>query len=385
MKTSMSTILRRLRPIAPPVSSREKVRSALGALLGICATGLIASWAVGADAVLPALIAPMGASAVLLFAVPSSPLAQPWSILCGNTVAAVIGVTAALFITDPVAAAAVAIGAAMAAMSAMRCLHPPSGAIALTAVLGGPAIHHLGYGFVLWPVAGNSLLLVIMALIYNNMSGHAYPHAAKPAAPAHQTIDPPQVERIGFTSADLDEVLREHDEFIDIDRDDLETILRRTELRSFQRRGNHTACSSIMSRDVVVVTPQTSLREAQDLMRTHHFRALPVINRQHEVIGIVTQTDLLHKTLWVNGTLQMSRFQRWGLAVAGAGTPARTVKDIMTTPVRTIHPDTPLTDAIILFAETGLHHLPVVGNDNRLAGILSQSDVMVAMLAEKAA
>ncbi len=92
--------------------------------------------ALKADATLPALVAPMGASAVLLFAVPSSPLAQPWSILGGNIAAALVGVTTALLITDPFLASAVAIGVAIAAMMTLRCLHPPSGAIALTAVLG---------------------------------------------------------------------------------------------------------------------------------------------------------------------------------------------------------------------------------------------------------
>ena len=119
-------------------------------------TGGISSWAVGATFALPLLIAPMGASAVLLFAVPSSPLAQPWSIIGGNTVAAIVGVTAAHFISAPVLAASIAIGVAIGAMFTLRCIHPPSGAVALTAVLGGPVITSMGYRFVLWPVLLNS-------------------------------------------------------------------------------------------------------------------------------------------------------------------------------------------------------------------------------------
>lgn len=381
----MRRLLRRLLPEATPVSPRERLRAALGALAGILVTGLLGSLALKADASLPALVAPMGASAVLLFAVPSSPLAQPWSILGGNIVAAMVGVTTALLITDPFLASAVAIGVAIAAMMTLRCLHPPSGAIALTAVLGGPAIHGLGYGFVIWPVAGNSLVLLLIALAFNNLTGRRYPHAAKPAAADHGTTDPASFQRIGFTSADLDDVLKEYDEFLDIDRDDLETILRRTELRSYRRRAGHLDCASIMSRDVVAVAPDNSLKEAHDLMRLHHFKALPVTNDRAEVVGIVTQTDFLDKAYWTKGRPKIGFSQRLRLVLSGASAPNDTVKDIMTTPVKTVRPETPIADAIVIFAEEGLHYLPVTRENKKLVGILSQSDALVAMLADKAA
>ena len=380
----MRRVLRRLFPEATSISAKERLRAASGALAGILATGLLGSLALRADASLPALIAPMGASAVLLFAVPSSPLAQPWSILCGNIVAAFVGVTTALAIEDPFLASAIAIGVAIAAMMALRCLHPPSGAIALTAVLGGPAIHDLGYGFVFWPVAGNSLALLLLALVFNNLTGRPYPHSIKPPATDHGTADPAPMQRIGFTSADLDDVLKEYDEFLDIDREDLETILRRTELRSYRRRATHLDCASIMSRDVVAVAPDNSLKEAQDVMRSHHFRALPVTNDRAEVVGIVTQTDFLDKATWTKGRPRIGLAQRIRLVLSGASAPNDTVKDIMTTPVRTVAPDTPIADAIVIFAEEGLHYLPVSGGTNKLVGILSQSDVLVAMLADSA-
>ncbi|CDN54111.1 HPP family protein [Neorhizobium galegae bv. officinalis bv. officinalis str. HAMBI 1141] len=381
----MRRMLRRLLPEATPVSPKERLRAALGALAGILVTGLLGSLALKADATLPALVAPMGASAVLLFAVPSSPLAQPWSILGGNIVAALVGVTAALLITNPFLASAVAIAVAIAAMMTLRCLHPPSGAIALTAVLGGPTIHELGYGFVIWPVAGNSLILLLIALAFNNLTGRRYPHAAKPAAADHGTRDPASIQRIGFTSADLDDVLKEYDEFLDIDRDDLETILRRTELRSYRRRAGHLDCASIMSRDVVAVAPDNTLKEAHDLMRAHHFKALPVTNDRAEVVGIVTQTDFLDKANWTRGRPKIGFAQRVRLVLSGASAPNDTVKDIMTAPVRTVGPTTPIADAIVIFAEEGLHYLPVTRENNKLVGILSQSDVLVAMLADKAA
>ncbi|NTJ42373.1 HPP family protein [Agrobacterium larrymoorei] len=380
----MKNLLRLIVPETKPVSYRERLRAAAGALIGIFVTGLVGYLAVGATTALPALIAPMGASAVLLFAVPSSPLAQPWSILGGNIISALIGVTVAMLVTNPFIAAAIAISIAIAAMISLRCLHPPSGAVALTAVLGGSVIHDLGYGFVLWPVAGNSLILLTLAVLFNNVTGRPYPHSIRPQPAGHGTEGPAPIERIGFSSADLDEVLKEYDEVLDINRDDLETILRRTELRSYRRRATHLDCASIMSRDVVGVAPDDPLRHAHALMRGHHFKALPVTNDNAEVVGIVTQTDFLDKAKWTNGRPSIGFAQRLRLILTGKSAPNDTVKDIMTSPVKTVTPHTPIEDAIVIFAEQGLHYLPVIDANNKLSGIISQSDVLVGMLADKA-
>lgn len=381
----MKKLLRITVPEAPPVSYRERFRAAVGAWIGILLTGLLGSLAVGNGFSLPALVAPMGASAVLLFAVPSSPLAQPWSILGGNTLAAVIGVTTAMVVPQPFVAAALAVAIAIGAMISLRCLHPPSGAVALTAVLGGSAIHDLGYGFVLWPVLGNSVALLALAIVYNNVTGRTYPHSIRPQPASHGTQDAAPIDRIGFSSADLDDVLKEYDEVLDIDRDDLETILRRTELRSYRRRATHLDCASIMSRDVVGVAPDDSLKNAHGVMRGHHVKALPVTNDAAEVVGIVTQTDFLDKAHWTNGRPRVGFLQRLRLMAKGKSAPDDTVKDIMTAPVKTVSPNTAIEDAIIIFAEQGLHYLPVVDVNGKLAGIISQSDVLLGMLADKIA
>src|ERR1019366_10624709 len=125
----------------------------------------------------------------LLFAVPSSPLAQPWSIVGGNMVSAAIGVACAAHIDDLALACGLAASLAIGAMFALRCLHPPSGAVALTAVLGGPAVTSLGYRFVLWPVAVDSLFLLLTALVFNVAVRRRYPHRALAHAAAHLTRD----------------------------------------------------------------------------------------------------------------------------------------------------------------------------------------------------
>jgi CBS domain-containing membrane protein len=162
----------------------------------------------------------MGASAVLLFGVPASPLAQPWAIIGGNLIAATVGVTAAIYIHLPLAAAAVAVSVALGLMSLLRCVHPPSGAVALTAVLGGPHISALGYRFILCPTTINTLLLVAAAVLFNNLTKRSYPHHAHQPAHPHPPLSP-----LRLRPEDFDAVLADYGDTIDISRDDLETLV----------------------------------------------------------------------------------------------------------------------------------------------------------------
>jgi CBS domain-containing membrane protein len=213
------TWLRRFIPEPLPTTYRERLRAAVGAFLGILATGTISTFWMGSPAALPLLIAPMGASAILLFGVPASPMAQPWSIVGGNLFAAFIGVTAAHWVGSPLIAAAAAVAGAFAAMSLCRCVHPPSGAVALTAVLGGPHILSAGYGFVLVPVALNSVLLATVALLYNNATRRTYPHVAHAPAHPHAPLGSARI-----TDDDLDDVMTDYGEAIDISRQDLHRL-----------------------------------------------------------------------------------------------------------------------------------------------------------------
>lgn len=151
----------------------EEIRVGFGAIAGLLITGVVCRMAFGSVGDLPALVAPLGASTVLLFAAPHSPLARPWCCIGGNTISAVIGVTIAGLIGDPIVAAAVACGVAIGVMMLLGCLHPPGGAVALTAVLGGPSIHAAGYGFAIWPIAISSILLLATAIVFNRMLSRA--------------------------------------------------------------------------------------------------------------------------------------------------------------------------------------------------------------------
>lgn len=346
---------------APIVAGRhERLKSSVGALLGLFLTEWISRRLLGGFN--PWFIAPMGASAVLLFAVPASPLAQPWSIIGGNLVASSVGVACALLIADTGLAAGLAVALAIALMFPLRCVHPPSGAVAATAVLGGPAVKALGFGFIVMPVAVNSMLLVLVALAFNNLMQRRYPHRPPDTATQHHTRDVPPTQRVGFTRGDLDAVLKARGEFLDIEEDDLEAILVAAELRAFRRRFGDILCGDIMSRDVVLTTADMPASEAAALLVRHHIKALPAVDAQRRLLGIVTQSDFFAA-------------QRAGSRRANGS-----VRELMTHAVTVARVDQPMVELARAFSDGGLHHVPVLDADKRVAGMVTQSDLVAALL-----
>ena len=183
--------LQALRPAPQSLNARERLRIVFGAGLGLLLTALACQWLVPHGPLLPWLVAPLGASTVLVFGVPSSPLAQPWAVVAGNTLSALVGIACLRWIGPPELAAAVAVAAAIGLMLACRCLHPPGGAAALLMVMAG--VHD--WSFALYPVLANSVLLVAAGMLYNTLTGRPYPHpqrsvAAVPSAPSAAAVAP---------------------------------------------------------------------------------------------------------------------------------------------------------------------------------------------------
>lgn len=200
-----------------PGGHAEKLISGVAAFLGIISV-LAVSSAILSDVGLPLVVASMGASAVLLFAVPHGPLSQPWPLIGSHALSALVGVTIAHFCHDPLLASGLAVGLAVVTMYYLGCIHPPGGATALTAVLGGDQIHELGYLFVLVPVLLNAAIILLSAIVLNwFFPWRRYPaflqlHAApKPADPA---ISPEH----------LAHALKQMGSFIDVSEEDLVEI-----------------------------------------------------------------------------------------------------------------------------------------------------------------
>ncbi|APR54419.1 HPP family protein [Sphingomonas koreensis] len=218
--------VRLFRPILAGGRPFDRIVACIGATVCLALTVLICAQFPLAASDLPLIVAPMGASAVLIFAVPASPLAQPWPVVGGNTISALVGVAVFRHVPDPMLAAGLSVGLAILAMSACRCLHPPGGAAALTAVIGSQGIHAAGYAFAFAPVAINSIALVSLAMLFHRVSGHSYPHVPVPV----DTGAP------GLHLDDIDKALAELPDSFDISREDLDVLLSRAEAHAIARR-----------------------------------------------------------------------------------------------------------------------------------------------------
>jgi len=211
------------------VSIAEKIVASLGGLIGIALISLISFQVTGASG--SALIVPsMGASAVLVFAVPHGKLSQPWALIGGNLISAVVGVTCFKLVPDTFLAAGLAVGLAIGVMHLFGCIHPPGGATALAAVIGGPAIHNLGYGYVLTPILLNVSIIFMVAIVFNNFfPWRRYPSAAmmrftdqkKQKASQYETNDANLVDKqaIEKAVADMDLVM-------DVTTEDLQRVIK---------------------------------------------------------------------------------------------------------------------------------------------------------------
>lgn len=206
------------------------LRGAIGAGLAIALTALISRIAMGNDPAVPWLIASMGASAVLIFVLPASPLAQPWSVAGSHLLSASIGLGIhALFGTSWLGAG-LSVGLTIAAMSLLRCLHPAAGGTVLITALPSPAVDAAGFGFLLAPLALNVLVLLGAGVAWNRLTGHTYPHRAAP-----QPVQPDWIGHI--EDSDLDAVLAEWDEVLDVSREDLLELVHAVEGKVRLRRG----------------------------------------------------------------------------------------------------------------------------------------------------
>lgn len=212
------------------VSHGERFLAGIGSVFGIAICWGISIQFLGPTSA-TLLVASMGAGAVLLFGVPHGALAQPWPALGGHLLSAVIGVTCAQQIDQIWLAGALAVGLSVLAMHYARCLHPPGGATALVAVIGGDDIHALGYHYVLEPVMLNALTLFCVALLFNNLLGsRRYPAAwAKARAATSKTT------ALGIRPEHVRAAMKDMDLVEDISEEDLMRIILRVEAKAGKR------------------------------------------------------------------------------------------------------------------------------------------------------
>lgn len=348
-------LLRALGPTMGPVAPVEGLRAAGGGALGLALAAVLL--APHADLRLAlAMIAPFGATAVLVFAVPNSPLAQPWSAVMGNTVSALVAVAVVRVVPEPVLAAALACGLAILAMALARALHPPGGAVALTVALNPDAIQAVGFRFVLAPVAVGTAALVLIAVAYARATGRRYPFRQPEAANPHGIADRPPSERLGLGADELRALLDEFRQSANVGVEDLARLIAGAEQRAAAQRLHGLTVAGIMSRDLVTVLPETPRAEVAAIFTERGFTSLPVVTREGEYHGLIFQIHLIR----------------------GDGDGSVPAAALMTTDLPGVSLGTPLGDLLPLLADGAVDAVPVLRAE-MIVGIVTRTDLVAAL------
>ena len=212
-----------------PVSHTEKAVATLGAFFGI----FLIAWVSLQVVELPVaimIVGSMGASAVLLFAVPHGQMSQPWALLGGHIISAIVGVSCAKFAPGLLFSAALAVALAIGAMHITRCIHPPGGATALIAVIGGSDIHTLGYSYVIMPIGLNVLVMLAVTISFNYLfAWRRYPVALH--ARQNRQINEPD----GIQIEDIEYALHVLETPVDVTESELQLIYKLAEQHAVRR------------------------------------------------------------------------------------------------------------------------------------------------------
>ena len=348
-------------PALPPFHGAEQMRAGLGALLGIGLCAALVSVGVALDLSSLQLVAPLGATAVLVFCVPNSPLAQPWSAIIGNMISALVALLVIQVLPAPWASG-VAVGVAIVAMMLLRALHPPGGAVALlTALDPGPALE-AGMIYAVMPVGLTTAALVLSAVLYNRATGRMYPFRQ----PDTQDVSAP-APRLGLTNEQLGALLDQFNQSTNLGVADLGRLLAAAEAQAAQHRFDGTTCADVMATNLITVQPVTTIPEALNLFRRHAIKSLPVVGTDMELQGLVLQVDLLG-ALTAQGKLAWTRIN-----------PRRRVSDVMRPADRAVAHDLPVGALLNRLAADGSEVIPVT-QGNRLVGILTRSDIIRLLL-----
>ncbi len=369
--------------IVDPVnlSLKNKLLSVVSSFSAILIMALLTQkLSIGLD--YPIIVAPMGASAVILFIIPHSPLAQPWPFFGGQMVSAIIGVACAQWIADTAIASACAVGGSIFAMLLLRCLHPPGAATALAPVLSGDIIDSLGYGFVLMPVGLNASIMLVMAIVINRwVLRNGYPTVSG----NKNTIVKPALQ-MGISDQDLKLALENMDMFMDVSPGDLGKLLTDAQARSFKRFKGNITCADIMVRDVPVVEYGTEVEEAWKVMHKQKLKSMPVIDRARRVIGIITWNDFF-KFINLNAYENLQeKFRAFIRRTPDVSTDKpESVGHMMTSPVMVLPESTHIADLISLMSTQGFRQIPIVNDENRLVGMVYQANLIAALYDEQLA
>jgi len=360
------------------LSLKGKLLSVISGFSAILIMALITQ-KLSIDSAYPIIVASMGASAVILFIMPSSPLAQPWPFFGGQLVSAIIGVASAQWFSDIAIASACAAGGSILVMLLLRCLHPPGAATAIAPVLADGS---LDYGFVLMPVGLNAVIMLFMAIVINRwVLRYEYP-----VVPGNKNTLVKPAQQTGISDQDLKLALKNMDMFMDVSAGDLRKLLTDAEAHSFKRFKGNITCADIMVRDVAAVEYGTEVEDAWEIMHKQKLKAIPVIDRARRVIGIITWHDFFKFiNLSAYETFQ-DKFRAFIRRTPNVSTDKpESVGHMMTTSVIVLPESTHIVDLVPLMSTHGHRQIPIVNSENRLVGMVYQANLIAALYDEQVA
>ncbi len=367
------SFLKQLR-LRPRISSSEIIISSLSAIIALALVTWITKQALSGSA-LPYVLASMGATAVILFAMPDSPVGRPWAVLMGHFVSAIIGISCGKLSDSLVIAIPMTIGLTIFAMHYLRSIHPPGGATAMLTLLGGAEISAIGYQFLITPLAINLLILLLAAyflkIVRNSRRGL---HNKIEIPDAWQERREKRQNPAELKTEDLQAALKSLDRYVDVGTEQLMQIYSLAQQQRQQRMLGSLNCGDIMSSKILTLQYGDSLLDAWQQLSPHDEQALIIVSRARHIEGIVTLSDFIkHAQNFDFSTRQ----QRIAALIKPSTTltsdKPETVGQIMTCRPTCIQEDRPAAHAWELFEQHNFHHLPVVDHNNKLVGLISCS------------
>ena len=324
------------------------------------------------------LIGSMGASSVILFALPTSPLAKPWCFIVGHSLSATIGFVLTFFIHDFALLAGATIALVLMAMYIFECMHPPAAATALIPAL---ASQHMAIDIqILYPIMINIAVFFVMSQLLNRLIMRRKWSKPLPSYdPVHLHHDQTPLKRLGLQKEDLMVAINRFDTVLAVSEQDLDHIYQEAQRNAYQRRSGEILSRDIMSSDVITVRANTSLGQAWRLLHKHKISMLPVVNEEKELLGVISSVDFLKNLSVPSYSGLLKHVNRMLVKRKHSKEVNNLVQDLMVTNVVAVKDTDHIVALVPLLSDIGLHHIPVLDSEQKLCGIITQSDLIGAL------
>lgn len=346
-------------PAMPRPAKPEVLKAGFGGFLGIGACLLLVNCMNSFGFLHLFLVAPLGATAVLVFAVPNSPLAQPWSAIAGNSIASACGV-AAIAVAEPQFAPVLAVTLAFAGMMIGRALHPPGGAVALLIGLSPDLAGQGGYLSVCANVSILTFALVQVGIVFHLFSGRNYPFRTSLSQSASTAP-----RRLDLDKGELTDLLTKFHQSANLGAVDLARLLAAAEEEVIHHRFDGQFCGDLVTYKGASVGTDAPLREIVRQLRNWEPPIVAVTHPDGTLAGILKQKDVLAQLVVSNG------FRRL--------TPQVRARSLMVEPKLVLDFDMPLGEAITLLLRDNGDAAAVL-KSGRFMGLLTRSGLLDAVL-----